>query len=80
MGKSKNKPHVLSVYLTQDEYDFLKICSAKIGKTMAQTLLYLADFKTRRLEYTVPEEPEEIIDFLGIPVEEDTDEEIRISY
>lgn len=80
MGKSKKKPYVLNVYLTQSEYDFLKVCSNKIGKTMAQTLLYLADFKTRRLEYTQPEEPEEIIDFLGVPIEEDTDEEIRISY
>jgi len=52
------KKHVIQVYLSSEEYEFLKVCAEQLNKTMAQTLLKLADFHTRREEfYSDQEEP-----------------------
>lgn len=42
MGK-----HVIQIYLNDEEYVFLKQCATETGKSLAQTLLYLSDFKNR---------------------------------
>jgi hypothetical protein len=46
---NKNK-HVIQVYLSDDEYEFLKRGSQLLNKSLAQTLLYMADFKQRMIE------------------------------
>ena len=51
MPKHKVRDKILHVYMTEDEYAFLKICSEQLDCSMAQALLQLADFDNRRREY-----------------------------
>jgi len=59
------KPHVVQVYLTQEEHEFLKTCARQLNKTQAQALLHLAEFYARFEEYKRPA-PEPRIILQGI--------------
>jgi len=44
------KKHVVQLYLNDKEYEFLKRASEQLNKSLAQTMLYFADFHQRMLE------------------------------
>ena len=63
--------HVIQVYLNEEEYKFLKTYAQSIGKTLAQTLLYLSDFHIRMAEGNKTPDPDEPIYIKGVPVSKD---------
>ena len=48
------KKHVIQIRLDDSEYNFLKRCAVHTGKSMSQTLLYMADFYQRMEEEHTP--------------------------
>ena len=50
MAKEKIRKKVLHVYMTDEEYAFLQLCATKLGCSIAQTMLHLADFENRMQE------------------------------
>ena len=44
------KKHVVQLYLNDKEYEFLKRTANHLNKSLAQTMIYFADFHQRMLE------------------------------
>ena len=72
MTKAAPRKKVLHVYMTEEEYAFLQTCAARLGFSIAKTMLHLADFENRMREYTTTQDLQTVggINFTQMPDKE----------